>query len=64
MNLILTHILAQVQFNKNMIHYHTKSKGNISQFCSGYMQHHPIKKNYKMPKKKSCMGGSTSSSLH
>jgi hypothetical protein len=21
---VLTHILAQVQFNKNMIHYHTK----------------------------------------
>jgi len=24
MNLILTHILAQVQFNNNMIHYHTQ----------------------------------------
>jgi hypothetical protein len=56
MNLILTHILAQVQFNKNMIHYHTKWKGNLS-FCSGYIQHHPNKKNYKKPKKKNMHGG-------
>jgi len=45
MNLILTHILAQVQFNINVIHQCTKWKRNLSPFSSGYIQQqHPHKK--------------------
>jgi len=54
MNLILTHILAQVQFNRNVIHQCTKWKRNLSPFSSGYIQQqHPHQKNVKMPEKKS-----------
>jgi len=44
MNLILTHILAQVQYNRNVIHQCTKWKRSLSSFSSGYMQqHHHLK---------------------
>jgi len=38
MNLILTHILAQVQFNTNVIHQCTKWKWNLSSFSADYMK--------------------------
>jgi len=60
MNLILTHILAQVQFNRNVIHQCTKWKLNLSPLSSGYIQQQH-KKNVKMPKKN--MEGSKGSSL-
>jgi len=46
--LILTLILAQEQFNKNMIYYHSQQKGNLTSFCSGYVHHHPHPKDYEM----------------
>jgi len=42
MNLILTQIVAQVQFNRNVIHQCTKWKLHLSPFSSGYIQQqHP-----------------------
>jgi len=35
MNLILTQIFAQMQFNRNVIHQCTKWKRNLSPFSSG-----------------------------
>ena len=51
-NLISTHILAQVHFSKNRIYQCTQFKENLSLFSSAYMQqHYPYQKNYRLSKK-------------